>query len=155
MTNSDARPPRDALRHDAAILDRQAARCEIEAVVLERDAQRLRQVARAAAEIALDIGTSAASSACHQSDAVDRLQRANQHRRRRAFTLCDRVDQIVDPVVQIHVGEPRPPIKRLVAHRRAGRCVTGGIVFADVGLGLDDHSRRGTATRSMNQNLPE
>ena len=49
--DTDARAPLQSRRLEAAILDRQAAAGEIEAILLERDAQRLRQVAGATTEV--------------------------------------------------------------------------------------------------------
>src|SRR5215470_13013542 len=86
MTNSDARSPRHVLRHNAAIFDRQTARCEIESVFDERDAERLREITGPAAQIAFDVGTTVAPATGHQIDAIDRLERANQYRCRRTFT---------------------------------------------------------------------
>jgi len=155
MTNSDARAPRDRACRVSAIFDRQSARGEIESILGERDPERPRQIARAATEIAVDVRATFAPSACHQSDAVDRLERANQDRRRRAFSFCDCVDQVMDPVVQVDVRDTRWAIEWRIARGRSWRCVTGGIVFADVGFGLDDHPGRDTGTCAMHKHLPE
>ena len=71
-------------------------------------------------------------------NALDRIERANQHRRRRSFRFGHRVHQVVDAVVQIHIRAAGRTVERLVSARRPGRGMTGGIVFADVRLGLDD-----------------
>ena len=81
-------------------------------------------------------------AAAHQLDALERLERANQHRGRRSFRFGHRVHEIVNAVVQVDVGAAGRPVERRVAPRRAGRGVTGRIGLADVGLGLDDDARR-------------
>jgi len=153
MTNSDARAPRDCADRVSAIFDRQTARCEIETILGKRDPERLRQIARTATQMAVDVRATLAPASCHQPDAIDRLERANQHRRRRALSFCDRVDQVMDPVVQIDVRDARRSVEWRITRGGSWRRVTGGIVFADVRFGLDDDARRDTTTLSVYENL--
>ena len=95
------------------------------------DAHRLRQIARTAAHLVRR--QAAAAPPQHRLDAVERLERANQHRRRRALRFGDGVHQPVHAVVEIHVRRARrmlrdkgprtrarPRVARLVVHRRVG-----------------------------------
>ena len=77
----------------------------------------------------------------HHVDAVERIERADQHRRRRAVRFGDDVHETVDAVVQVDVGVAGRAVERRVARRRARRRVTRRIGLADVGLDLDDRRR--------------
>ena len=76
--------------------------------------------------------------AAHQCQPVDRLERADQHGRWRALRFGHGVDEIVQPVIQIDVGDAGRAVERRIARGRAGRRMTRRIVLADVGLDLDD-----------------
>ena len=84
----------------------------------------------------------AGPAAPHQRLAFERLERADQHRRRPAFGFGHGVDEVVDAVVQVDVRDPRRTVERRVARGRPGRRVARGIRFADVGLDLDDDAGR-------------
>ena len=71
-------------------------------------------------------------------DAVERIERADQHRRRRSVRLGHDVHQRVDAVVQIHVGMARSVRTAARCGGSARRRVAGGVGFADVGLDLND-----------------
>ena len=53
--------------------------------------------------------------------------------------LGHHVHQAVHAVVEVDVGVAGLAVQRLVAPRRPGRGVAGGVRLADVGLGFDDH----------------
>ena len=82
---------------------------QVGAVELEVDAQRLGQLARARAEL---LDALAAAARAHQLDALERLERPDQHRRADALGLADGVEQRVDAVGAVHVGDARRPEQR-------------------------------------------
>ena len=91
----------------------------------------------------------------HEALAFERLERADEHRRRRAFGLGHGVHQIVHAVVEIHVRDAGGAIERRVAAGRAGRGVAGGIGFADVGFDFDDHAGRGARARVVHEHVAD
>ena len=95
------------------------------------------------------------STPAHQPLPLDRFERADQHRGRRALRLGDRVHEVVDAVVQIDVGKAGWPVQRRVPERRSGRGMAGRVGLADVGLGLDDHARGDAASGLVHQHLPD
>ena len=96
-----ARPCRE---HDRPAL-------EIAAVVLELDPERLRELARSRAQ---SLEPLEPAPLPHQLDAVQRLERADQHRGADALGLADCVEQRVDPVGAVHVGMAGRPEQELV-----------------------------------------
>jgi len=141
---------------DASVFDGQLARGEIEAVVLDGDAERLGQVAGTATEIVLvDRAAIRRTALRHQLDSVEWLQRTNQHGAGIAVRLRDRVHQIVNAVVQIHVRKSRRPEERLASGRPSERRVTRRIVLADVGLRFDDHARRSALARAVHEHCAQ
>ena len=156
----DATAPLHVTRGQAAILDAQRARRQIAAIVPQRDPERPGEIAGAAAERhRLQRGGRAAraagAAAPHQRLAVERLERADQHRGRRALGLGDGVHEVVDTVIQVDVGDTRTPVERRIARGRSGRRVAGRIRFADVGLDLDDHARGDAGGRLVHQDLAD
>src|SRR5688500_367232 len=83
----------------------------------------------------------------HQADAVDRLERTDQDRRRMPLSFSDSVHEIVNAVVQIDVGKTRRSVKRRVAARWPGRRMARGIVLANIGRGLNARPGGGAITR--------
>ena len=81
-------------------------------------------------------GTAAATPG-HRRETVDRLQGADEHAAGLARGAGDRVEAVVDAVVQVDVGEAAVAVEEGVA---AGpeRGVRGGVLWAQVRLGLDD-----------------
>ncbi len=84
---------------------------QVGAVVTQRDPERTRQIARTTAERRLvEVHRSAAGAArtatAHQIQALHGLQRSDEDRRRVIHRFGDGVDQIVHPVVQIHIRAP-------------------------------------------------
>jgi len=166
-TNVDANPrtPGDGAEDETAIFDVETFAAEIDPVVAERDAHRHREIARSAAEISVGHDRSARerlaalhrarAAAAHHVHAVDRLQRANQHRGRRTLPLGDDVHQRVDAVVEIHVGVPGPSVHRRIAGGRTRRGVTRRIGFSDVGLDLDDRAAGDHAAAVVDENFPD
>ena len=108
-----------------------------------------------AAQIGVGHVAADATSLPHERDALDRLQRANQHGGRMPLGFGDRVDQVMDAVIQIDVGKARRSIERRVAAGRPRRRMAGGIAFADVRLGLDDHAGGHTPGRPMHEHLAQ
>ena len=122
----DSRTPDHVTPGQAAILDAQRGRRQIQAVVLQRDGQRPRQVAGAPAQLRgrKIPGTprgSPGAAAAHDRLPVERFERPDQHCGGRAFRLGDRVHQTVNAVIQIDVGEPGWS----VAAVRCGRSIQG------------------------------
>ena len=72
-----------------------------------------------------------------------------------AVGFGDRIHHVVEAVVQVHVSQTRWPVERRVARRAAGRRVAGRIVFADIGLGLDDHAGGDAVGRLVNEDLAQ
>ena len=72
-------------------------------------------------------------------DALGRLERADQDRRRLAFGLADEVEQLVDAVREVHVHVRGRTEQDAAARRRPAERVAGRIVDV-VALGLDDHA---------------
>ena len=148
----DARSPRNRTDTNAALLDIQAIAQQVEPVVGERDPHRHRQIPRTAADLMLWqrgwIRQRLSSlhrpdtPATHQLDAVERIEHANQHGRRRPVRFGDDVDEAVDAVIQIDVRVARDAVQRFVTPCRSGSCMTGRIGFADVCLDLDDDAAR-------------
>ena len=141
-TNPNPRAPRELSRLEAPVLDPKRRIRHVEAVLPQRDAERLREVARTSAQ-SLDgnqrgAAGSAGAAPLHQVDPLARLERAQQHGRGKPVGLGDDVRQEVDAVVQVDVRDAGWAVQRLVAPRGTRRGVAGRIVFADVGLDLDD-----------------
>ena len=67
-----------------------------------------------------------------------RLERANQHRRRRIARLAHDVEAVVHAVDQKDVGVAGRAVERLVALGPAEARVAGQILLVHVGLDLDD-----------------
>ncbi len=103
------------------------------------DPERLCELARARAEV-LEARRPAALA--HLLDAVDRLERADQHRGPHPLLLRHRVQQGVDPVREVDVGAARRAEQGARARRDAREGVAGRF-FHVVALGLDDAPRRG------------
>src|SRR5258705_12146883 len=154
--NTDPRTRRNRSHRDSAILDRQRALRQIEPVVLDRDAERLGQVAGTTTEVVLvDRASNGSAPLAHQFEAVERLQRANQDRAWIAIRFRDGVDQVMDAVIQIDVRDARRSKQRFVAGRTAKGCMAGGIVFTDIRLGLDDDPRYEAFARTMDEHLAQ
>src|SRR4051812_43737357 len=92
-TDADARAPRHVANREPAILDVNSIAGEINAILFQRDSHRHRQIARTAAELVswqtrrIDTRTApfhrAPAAPTHHLDAVDRIERADENRRRR------------------------------------------------------------------------
>jgi hypothetical protein len=91
----------------------------------------------------------------HQPHALNRLERADQHRGGVSLGLGHGVHEIVDAVVQVDVGKTRRAIERRIAARRPGSRVTRGIVLADIGFRFDDHPGGDAGRRAMHEDLAE
>ena len=94
-------------------------------------------------------------AATHQIDPLDRLGGAKQDGRRHPFGFGDRVDQVVDAVVQIDIRPTRSSVQWRVSSGQSRRGVTGRIALTDVGLDLDDQAGCSTARGDVNQRLPD
>ena len=114
------------------------------AVQRQAHAERLRELARPRAEIALGHRSTAHS---HQVHAVDRLERADEHRGPHPLLLAHRVEQRVDAVGEVDVGRARGAEQDVGAAREAHVGVAGGLVHV-VALGLDDAPRRLAVTQN-------
>src|SRR5688572_16424869 len=110
-SNSYPRSPRHLSTRQASILDGEIACREVEQVIGKRDPEGARQVSRTATEIAvIDVVAIRGAPFLHQRDPVNWMQGANQHGGRMPLGFSDRVDQVVDAVVQVDVGETRRAI---------------------------------------------
>ena len=111
-------------------------RTRSDAVELELDPERLGELARPRAEV---LAALEPAPRAHLLDALERLERADQHRRADALRLADRVDERVDAVGAVDVGAPRRAEEDVRAPRQADVGVAGGLGLV-VGLGLDDRA---------------
>src|SRR5262245_50261330 len=101
---------------NAAILYRQFARGEIQAVVFDGDAERLGQVSGTATEIVLiDAAAAKGAALLHQLDAVERLQCTNQHGAGMAVRLRYRIHQVMNAVIEIDVRKAWRTEQRLAS----------------------------------------
>ena len=125
---------RGRVRFGGAQLERRLEQAA--AVVGEADAERLGELARARAELALLV---AATAVAHRFDPPARLERADQDGGGLALRLGDRVQQAVDAVGEVDVGRARRAPEDLAAGSRAAVGVAGGVV-AVIALGLDDRA---------------
>jgi hypothetical protein len=149
----DARAPRDRSELQSAILEVQARAEQIGVVLCQRDPQGFRQIAGTSAKIL--IARHNAAPAAHHLEPVDRIERANQHRRRRSPRFGDDVHHPVDAVVQVYVGVAGVAVHRRVP-RSWPRCgVAGWIGLADVRFHLDDGAARTNAAPIMNQHFAQ
>ena len=90
-------------------------------VELELDVERLRQLARARAQLLHRVEP---APLAHRVERGDRLERADQHRRPDALGLADRVDERVDAVGAVDVRDPGRAEQHARA-RRSGRRTRG------------------------------
>ena len=104
------------------------------AVQRQPDAERLRELAGARAEVL--VACHAAATA-HELDAVHGLERPDQHGRPDPLLLGHRVQQRVDPVGEVDVRPAGLAEQRLRALGDARVGVAGGLLHV-VALGLDD-----------------
>ena len=74
-----------------------------------------------------------------RSTPLERLERADQHRRADALVLADRVEERVDAVGAVDVGARRRAEEDVRARGQADVGVAGGLGLV-VGLGLDDRA---------------
>src|SRR5690606_244918 len=79
----------------------------------------------------------------------------DQDRRWRSFLLGDDVHQIVQAVIEVHVGDAGWTVQRRVARGGTRRGMAGGIALADVRFDLDDPARRLAFRRAVAQHLSE
>ena len=91
----------------------------------------------------------------HEALAFERLERADEHCRRRSFGLGHGVHQVVHAIVEIHVRDAGGTIERRVAAGGPGRRMAGGIGFADVGFDLDDHAGRDAGARVVHEHVTD
>ena len=76
----------------------------------------------------------------HNFHTIDGLDSADQYRRRKAFSLGDRVQHPVMTVREIDIGMPRRPIHNLCARCASGFGMTAQVCLADVGFRLGDEA---------------
>src|SRR4029450_8803046 len=98
---------------------------EARAVQVQTDAECLGQLAGSGAQLLGPVETPARS---HQLDALDRLERPNQHRRRMPFGLRDEIQETVYPVREIYVHGGRRTEQHAASGRRAAESVAGPLV---------------------------
>ena len=162
--NPDSRSPRDQPNSDPAVLDIHTLAQQVDAILGQPDPHRHRQIAWAPTEIVrAERGRTAASppfhgaraAAPHDVDAVDRIQRANQHRGWRAGHFRHDVYETVDAVVQVDVDAAGAAIHRRIARRRTRGGVAGGIGFTDVGFDFDDDAAGANAAAVVDHHEPE
>jgi hypothetical protein len=70
------------------------------------------------------------------------------------FTLANYIEQVVYPVGEVNVGEPRLTEHGAVSHRRAVVGVAGGVLWP-VSLGLDDYTGGGAFGRAVGKNAAQ
>jgi hypothetical protein len=156
---TDAPAPLHSFTANAVVFDGERPARERQTVLREGDAEGGREIAGTAAELVI-IGhrlafapSRARTSDAHQFDTSDGFERADQHGGWRAFVFGHGIDEIVQAVIEIHVRNAWGPIERLIAPCWPRRGMTRR--FADVGLDLDDATRRRTLWRPVNKELAE
>ena len=164
-SDTHARSPDDGRAdRNAAIPDEQPAAAEVRSVVSHRDAHGHREIARTAAELVRVKRRRGAPTppfhrarpaAPHRADALERLERPDQHGRGRSLRFGDDVDEGMDPVVEIDVGVSGLTVKGRVTFRRPRRSMTRRIGFPDVRFDLDDHAARAYASPRVDKNLAD
>ena len=123
---------------------------QIVAVVPHRDPERLGQPARAIAEVALPAAPSG-----HDAESRRRLEGPDEDRARLPVVPRDHVDAVMDAVGHVDVEGSARTEHRFVAAGPAAERVRGGIVAAQVGLGLDDDAAGLAAIDGGDQKRPE
>ena len=93
----------------------------------------------------------AAAPPPHDIDAIQRIQRADEHGCRRTLCLRDDVHEGVDAVIEIDVRMSGSAIERGVSRRRSGRRMTGGVGFADIRFDFDDDAGRANAAAAVHE----
>jgi hypothetical protein len=146
----DARAPFNRAEVEAAIFEVETRAEEVGPILGESDPHRLGQIAGAATQFVIARGHAAPPPHCLEP--IKRRERANQHRRRQSLRLGDDVHHPVNAVVEVDVGVAGFAIHRRVPARGTWRRVTRWIVFADVGLDLDDGAAGSDAAPLVNEN---
>jgi len=149
----DARAPDDRFNRDPPIFEIQTRTEEIRAVLCERDPHRLCEVAGSATKIL--IIRHGAAAAAHHVDPLERIERPNQHGRRRSMRFGDDVHHPVHTVVQIHVRVSGLTVHRGVPPRRTRRSVAGRIALADVRFDFYDDAARAHTAPIVNEHFAE
>ena len=154
--DADARSPGHRPEAQPVVFDCQRARDQVAAVVPQRHAQGPGQVAGPAAQRVDRRSGPACRRRRIRATPSKRRDRAEQHRRRVALAFGHRVQQVVDPVVQVDVGDPRRAVQRCVAPGRPWCRMASRIRFADVSLYFDNRSGdAASAGRVVHQHLAD
>jgi len=161
----DSRSPRDLVRRrQPAIFHVEARPAKICLVLGKRDPHRHRQISGATTqlvrrELRLFPGSASLHAPraplSHHVHALERFQRAKQHGCRRSFCFGDSVDERMDAVIEVDVGEAGRPVERCVARRRSRRGMARGIRFTDVRFDFDDDAARADAAPVVHENFPD
>src|SRR6058998_981474 len=117
------------------------------------DAECRAQLSRAVREVGVPAGR--AASPAHEIDAAERLERANEHGAGQSFRAGDGVEAPMNAVDEVDVRDAGGPIQRFGSASPSRRSVTCEIVFADVGLRLDDAAARHTFVGVTFENAAE
>ena len=161
---ADARAPREVVEPIPSILYIQLLAEQIDSGVLQRYTHRVGDVARTFAEVVIGNPRRARrvprsprshSAPPHQRDSVERLERADEHRSRRIDRFGDDVYEIVDAVIEVHIGMSRWSVHRNIAFGSAGSRVARRIRFPDIRLDLNDDPRGQASPSAVNQNFSE
>jgi hypothetical protein len=149
----DARAPRGGeIARAIGREDDERAPREVGAVVAQRQAERACEIARAARETP-HVGGRAASTR-HRPDAGQRLQRSDQHAAGTAGGVGDRVQAVMDAVVEIDVRMAAGAVEQMVAARPEGG--VRRLVFGpEVRLHLDDATRGRRASSPRDDDAPQ
>jgi hypothetical protein len=147
--DSDSRPPHEIPDGNPSIFDEKAIARHVYAILRQRNPHRDRQVARSATEFGVLQRPCLAcrpaiedplSTPSHDVDAIQRVERTNQHRRGPTGSFGDHVYERVDAVVEIDVGVTRRTVQRLVSRGGSRGSMAGWIGFTDVRLDLYNHA---------------
>src|SRR5262249_39952511 len=124
---------------------------EIDAVEAGIDAEGGGEPAGTAGEVAWPVGTAAA---CHQADAVERLDGAQQGARPDAGLLARDVEGEPAAIDEIDIGVAAVEKERAVAARLTAEGMAARIAD-DIGLGLDDAAAGSALLAVMNQDAAD
>jgi len=127
------------------------AAAQIDAVFCAGDSERLGQLAWTGAKLAKRLASPALP---HQFDAVDRLQRPNQHKTVLHSTPDEHIEEPIHAVIEIDIRCTR----RVAAHKlpRAGpeKRMASLIALGAIGLGLHNDPRTLSGSQFASDQLP-
>ena len=133
---------------------------QVTSILLKCDPQRTREIPRPAAQIHVKerhppATSTTSSSPIHQRRSGKWLYCANEYGSWKTLRLGNSIDQIVDPVVEVHICKTWWSIEWRITLRESNRSVTGRITFTDIRLDFNDPSNRLASPTDVYERLPD